>query len=249
LTTRDNQIAEIKRGNNNLRFDRLKECYDKVAEAYEVESVVEKLTTIRKEADRSPADFRVITSQESREITAFNDETFYWDLYCKDLGRSIAIGERRYIFEGLQETSPQGKPADLGDDPFKAIARIGTKMLEDGYSPDILCAPSEFMVTAAVHPWFDYDHEANQEFIKIPDGPKLKLFWSSKYAPLREAVIFDTRRTLWKVKLDPDTQGRLTVAIGEPKERPNTVVFLAETVAKFEILDRISVCSFPIRDT
>ena len=59
-------------------------------------------------------------------------------------------------------------------------------------------------------------------------------------------MIYDSKKVLWKVKIDPITRHRLTVMIGEPETPPEAVMFLAETVAKFEILDLAGTYSIPI---
>jgi hypothetical protein len=54
--------------------------------------------------------------------------------------------------------------------------------------------------------------------------------------------VLDSRAGTWKVKLDPVTGDRLTVAIGEPESPLDSVVFLAETVMKYEIENPDGFC-------
>jgi len=64
--------------------------------------------------------------------------------------------------------------------------------------------------------------------------------------PLDRFVVFDSNNAVWRVKLDPFNQSRLTVAIGEPNSPPDAVMFLAETVVKYEIKNREAFYILPV---
>jgi hypothetical protein len=74
-----------------------------------------------------------------------------------------------------------------------------------------------------------------REVLIGPNGTTLRIFWSSKTRPLERFVIFDSAAGVWKVRPDPESGHRLTVAIGEPEEYPDSVVWLVQTVVKYEI--------------
>lgn len=48
------------------------------------------------------------------------------------------------------------------------------------------------------------------------------------------------------MKLDPSTNHRLTVVIGEREASPDSVMFLAQTVAKYEIPDPAAILSIAV---
>ena len=247
MNRRDAQIAAIKKRNRRLRQDRLAECYDKITRAYESESIVDHLAVVVEEPDRTPSDFRVLSNSEARHLAQFNDDSYHWDNYCQQLGRSIAHGERRYIFEELQHMPPAGRSIVAGSPQFDGILSATRQLMAEGYNPDVLCAPISLFVPFMKEPNLPVDWNSSPgELLKLPGGPSLKIYWSSALVPLDRFVIFDSRKTRWTVKLDPATAHRLTVMIGEPDSPPDAVMFLAETVAKYEILDVAAIRSIRV---
>lgn len=104
--TRDEQIERIRQRNTRLREDRLASCYSEIARAYYAESVADRISRVIEEQDRTPSDLRVLSNSEARRLQEFNDESYHWDHYCQQLGRSIGHGEKQYIFEVLQPMIP-----------------------------------------------------------------------------------------------------------------------------------------------
>ena len=82
------------------------------------------------------------------------------------------------------------------------------------------------------------DWNASPRKVVILDGGvRLNLYFSSGAAPLDRFVVLDSSRMTWKVKPDLESGERLTVAIGQSRIETGQegVIFLAETVAKFEV--------------
>ena len=233
-------------GLTNLRKDRITECEKNAILAYGIQSVVDRLATVEEEANRHATGFQVISYSELRTVKEFNEASTSWEGYAKSLGRSIAIGERQYIFENLQEAAELGVPIDLGNPDFEPVRKAANELTANGYNPDVVCVPSPLVTAVYQCSWMEYDFTGDHLFIKIPEGPKLKFMSATKHVPLSKFVVFDSSQTRWTVKLDPETQERLTVAIGEPKDQSGSVMFLAETVAKFEVLDWSGVRSIPV---
>jgi hypothetical protein len=98
INRRDEQIAAINARTDGLRGDRLVECRANIMKGYEGASVVDLLARVVELNDREPSDFRVLTNSEARSIDHFNDGSYYWDMYCEELGRSIGTSERLHIF-------------------------------------------------------------------------------------------------------------------------------------------------------
>jgi hypothetical protein len=244
---RDEQIAAIRQRSGRLQQDRLAECYAEITQAYEAGSIVEHLAHVIGDRDRTPTDFRVLSNSESRRLQHFNDASYHWDYYCGQLGRSIANGERQYVFEELQKIPPTGWPIDAATPHFDEVLRAAQQLMSDGFSPNVLCAPIGLFVRFAQDSALQIDWSSSPtELLMVPGGPRLKIFWSSGLAPLDRFVVLDSSKALWRVKLDPMTNHRLTVMIGEPETPPESVMFLAETVVKFEVLDLASTYSIPV---
>ena len=246
MTFENEWIADIRKGTANLRKDRVKECSENVFLAYNIQSPVENLAVLKEETDIQAKDFQVIRYSELRTVDEFNAEKTSWGGYSKELGRRIALEERRKIFDQLDMAPPLEPPINLAKPDFGLVQKAAEELLARGYAPDVLCVPSPSMTAVYQCSWLEYDFTVDHLFIKIPEGPKLKLMPATKYVPLTKFVVFDSSQTRWTVKLDPETQERLTVAIGEPKDKAGSVMFLAETVAKFEVLDWGGVRSIPV---
>jgi hypothetical protein len=246
LNTRDQQIAEVKKRVEGLDADRLRHCYAEVIKAYEAASIVDSLAAVKEVTDRKPGDFRVITNQEARAWREFKDPSTVWDLFCSGLGRSIALGEEGYIFEKLAQIAPSGVPINLSAPDFSSIREAVEVLRQRGFKPDSLIAPIDFFVPFNLDQRMQVNWDSSPREVLVDDGWSLMLFWSSNATPIDKFVVFDHRAGRWTVKLDPKTHHRLTVAIGEQTRFPRSVMFLAETVAKYEIVDQEGFVSIPV---
>ncbi len=233
MNRRDKQIAAINANTEGLRQDRLLACRAQILEAYKESSVVDRLSSVTEVADREPSDFRVWSNSEARPEEHFNGDSYHWEYYCKQIGRSIALAEERHIFEELGKIAGHGDAIDAARPTFQSLFR-GTEILQErGFRPSVLVAPIAFYMPVfklLVIDWQDGRH------VTLPGGHRLELFWSSKSIPIDRFVVLDPRAGEWKVKLDAETQERLTVAIGRPKSPPRAVTFLAETVVDYKII-------------
>ena len=247
MNQRDAQIAGIRKRNRRLDQDRLGVCYDKIKDAYEAASVIPHLAQVIEEHDRTPSDFRVLSQTEARHLWQFNDNSYHWDNYCHQLGSSVAHAEKRYVFEELQRVPPTDRPINADNPQFDGILNATRQLIAAGYNPDVLCAPNSLFEAFIENSSLAIDwYSSPSELLVAPGGPSLKMFWSSGLAPLDMLIVFESRKTLWRVKLDPVTDQRLTMMIGEPDAPPDAVSFLAETVAKYEILDPAAIRSILI---
>lgn len=235
MNRREEQIRALKTRTANLSEGRLKECLAKVVEAYKSESVVDYLGRVVELREREPSDFHVLTNSERRRLSHFNDPSYQWDFYCRQLGRSIAIAEERYIFEELDALVPSDMEINAARPDFQPLFVAVAQLLARGHTPDAICAPIPLYVSFTGDPSIKIDWSGRPEVVIGPRGLRIPLFWSSGLASLPRFVVFDKSCATWRVKLDPETGDRLTVAIGEPESYPESVVFLAETVVKYEV--------------
>ena len=239
MNRRDEQITAVKNNADRLDKDRLDECYKQVLQGYDSASIVESIARVTPVPDRAPSDFRVLTNSEARRIDHFNDTSYYWDLYCTHLGRTIALAETRYMFEEFQKVVVrEGEPISAADPSFGALGSAVSALRGRGYTPDTLCAPIELMVPFAGDASLKIDWNASPRQVVILDGGvRLNLLFSNSAAPLDRFVVLDSSRMTWNVKLDPESHGRLTIAIGQSRITTGEegVLFLAETVVKFQV--------------
>lgn len=234
MNRRDEQIAEINASVEGLREDRLRVCRAQIMESYAESSIVDRLVHVIELTDREPSDFRVLTNSEARPLSRFNDDTYHWDFYCKELGRSIALAEKRHVFEELGGIPGSGEPVDARSPSFDWLWRGVQQMRAGGFNPTVLAAPIDLYLPVFKGLKIDLQTARN---VELPDGSILGLFWSSRTIPLDRFVVLDPRGGEWNVKLDSETNERLTVAIGRPSSPPEAVTFLAETIIKYEIVN------------
>jgi hypothetical protein len=238
LNRRDDQIAVLKGSIDKLDHERLQECYREIVRGYEAATIVDRVARVVQLTDRSPSDFRVLTNSEARRVSHFNGRNYYWDHYCEQLGRSIALGEIRYLFERTAELPPSTVTISADNPDFGLILDAVRDLTSLGYKPDVLLAPRSMFVPFNTDKGLRIDWGARpQEALVAPSGELIEICWSSGIAPLNRFILFESARGVWRVKLDPHTGHRLTVAIGRPESPREAVMFLAETVAKYEIVD------------
>lgn len=235
--SRDDQIAAIKANVEGLWQDRLSECSEQIMAGYSEASVVAELANLTEESDRSPSGFRVFSNSENRPEEHFQDSSYHWDFYCKQLGRSIALAEEGYIFEELSGLSGDSEPIDASNPDLQLVLTGIGELVSRGFEPSALVAPIELYHPVLVFNGFNIDI-AEGRYIELPRGLRLELFWSSNLRPMNRFVVLDRKAGTWTVKPDPETGERLTVAIGRPESPPKAVRFLAETIVRYEIDDR-----------
>ena len=151
-----------------------------------------------------------------------------------------------YLFEKLEETISRGEPITLVNPNFSGIRAATNELISAGYRPNAVCIPIRLFVDFMQDSSYPNEASSHRETLSLPEGDSLKIHWSSGLAPLDKLVVSDSTQLLWKVKPDPITGHRLTVAIGEPISQPDTVRFIAETIVRCEILDPAAFYSISV---
>jgi len=238
LNRRDEQIRALKQRTVDLDPDRLECCGQQIMQAYQAASIVDRVSRVVETDDRAPSDFIVLSNSEARRLAHFNARDYHWDFYCEELGRSVALGEERYLFECMARLPESELTINAENAEFGVLLEAVRYLTSRGCRPDVMFAPISLFVPFLTSKALSIDWRAlGREALITPEGHALEVFWSSQSRPLTRFVLFDSRLGVWRVKLDPDTHGRLTVAIGQPESPPQAVTFLAETVVKYEIED------------
>jgi hypothetical protein len=235
MNNRDVQIEEILGSTSNLNANRLELFRRIIRDAYEKSTVIPRLAVLDEQTDRSPSDFRLISNQELRRAGDFNADNVIWDMYCEEIGRSVALGEEAYLFEVLQEQILD-EPS-IVDVEFSRLHAMVDELVVKGWRPDVLLAPVAYLPRLLQAQRASIDWGQNHRPSMKSSSCVLEVFWSSATRPLNRFIVFDHTVGVWHVKLDPHGGGRLTVAIGEQFAPTHGVVWLAETVAKYEVVD------------
>jgi hypothetical protein len=236
LNRRDEQIRALKERTAGLDAERLQHCREVILRAYEAATIVDRVSRVVEISDRTPSDFIVLSNSEARRVAHFNGRNSYWDMYCEQLGRSVALGEERYLFDRMGQVPRSDLTVNAENPEFGVLLDAARHLTSRGYRPDVVFAPRSLFVPFAKALPIDWQASGRQALL-IPGGQAIQVFWSGLSGSPNRFVMFDSRRGVWTVKLDPDTHQRLTVAIGQQESQPQAVTFLAETVVKYEIED------------
>jgi hypothetical protein len=236
LNRRDAQIRALKERTADLDPERLEHCRAVILRAYEAASIVDRVSRVVEISDRTPSDFIVLSNSEARRLAHFNGRNYHWDVYCEQLGRSVALGEERYLFERMAQLPKSDLAINAERPDFAVLFEAVRRLASLGCRPNVMFAPRSLFVPFAMALPIDWQTTGRQALL-VPGGPAIQVFWSGLSGSPDRFVLFDPRKGVWTVKLDPDTHHRLTVAIGQQESQPQAVTFLAETVVKYEIED------------
>jgi hypothetical protein len=239
VNRRDEQIAEINGRTDGLSQERLVECRTAIVEGYKGSSIIDLLARVVELDDRQPSDFSVLTTSEPRAVDHFNDNSYIWDIYCKELGRSVASAEQLHIFDELGRIPSTGLPMDAYKPELGRVLQGVEELRKRGFNPTILIAPVS--LHGAMFRELEIDMQTGSDLV-LKDASNLHILWSNRVTPIDRFVVLDRESGDWSVKVDPQTKSRLTVAIGRPNSPPGAVTFLAETVVKYEIVNPHRLC-------
>ena len=240
MNRRDDQIAELAARTSGLKQERLASFYQQIRDAYKAESIVERVAILNQITDRTPSDFRILSNSELRRLEHFNSDSYYWDMYCKELGRSVALGEEAYLFELLQAQLSESE-VNRGVE-FEGLYSVIEEMAAEGYVPDVVLMPISYMVGFSMDRRNRIEWQGGRHLLW--NNRRLELIRSSRSRPLNRFIVFDHGAGIWNVKLDPRSGDRLTVGIGEQVTPVRGVLWVAETVAKYGIKEQRAFRSF-----
>jgi len=242
VNRRDQQITAIAERVEGLDRDRLRQFYAEVRNAYATSTIIDTLAKVDPIEDREPSDFHVLSAQEARSIAEFNDPSYAWDMYCGEFGRSVALAEQRYFFDSVFDAAPPAQMATgVG---FEGVVEAINAFRADGYNADFLLMPVAHMVG-----FYNYFGPKQVEFTSGGEqyfdlgSHRVRILSTNIARPLDRFIVMDKSVGTWRVKLDPTTKTRLTVAIGI-QTQPRAVMWIAETVARYDITDPKGLRSF-----
>jgi len=149
-----------------------------------------------------------------------------------NLGRSIALGEQKYLIEMLQRGIQ--KVSEQQSFTFEVISRA-VEDVGPGFKPNAAFIPLDFFVP--LHTSKEAEgrilYEGHDCFLHLGSF-KLRVFWSSNYVPFGSLIFVDKELGEWIVKLDPKDKHWVTINIESANEK---VEVEAKTVARYLILE------------
>ncbi|MBA7617747.1 hypothetical protein ES703_25064 [subsurface metagenome] len=147
LSERDSILVELRSSTGGINLDRLNECKEITLKAYQDASLTKKLADVRIEQSIESYRFRSIGMYHGIKKSEFNATNYIWGSYFSDVGRAIALGEKKYFFfrmgnfvRGCQETISRRNPN------FEVINMKIREMLSNDVIPDTIIYPVQMSV-------------------------------------------------------------------------------------------------------
>ena len=239
LNNRNLEVSRLRNSASQLYDYKIQEYINVMLESYEKSTVVHKIAKFRKEKTIESLGFRSIGLYQAIEKAAFFSEKYYWLPFFSDVGRAISRGELKYIHNrlgkyvrGVDDIISRSEP------DFNILRKHIVKLLEKDIRPNVMLAPIQIYSEFVKRYWSELG-ESNWSTKQIRiEGCDIQIIWSHKYAPLRSFIIFNSSDGIWHAVQDVESERGITIAIGESKSGENKMVYLAETIAYYEILNR-----------
>lgn len=236
LSERNDILRKLRSTTHGINLDRLYECKESILKAYEDASIVKHLADIKKEQFIERYRFRSIGLYHRIRKNEFNARNFYWGPYFSDVGRAVAFGEKKYIFNrlgiyvrGCKETISRENPN------FEVINMKIHDMLRNDIVPNTVVCPIQIFANFIKYfgPNLDWS-SGNGSILKI-ENCNLRTIWSHSFARLRSFIILDSRAGIWYVMPNEETKKEITIAIGESIKHAGYIEYWVETLAYYKI--------------
>lgn len=239
LHKRNIEVLRLRDSTSQLHYDQIQEYVDAIIKSYRESTVVDIIAMNKEEKTVSSRGYRSIGIYQSIEKDKLFAKDYYWRPFFSDVGRAIARGERQYIHSRLGKYIRGVHEKISFSDPDPNILREHViKLLNKNIKPNIILAPVQIEVEFMTKLWDKIPQpERSIDQIRI-EGCDIKIIWSHKYAPLHSFIIFDSTAGIWHTVQDAESMTGITVAMGESKNSEKQIVYIAETVAYYEILSK-----------
>ena len=224
---------------HELDEERIGLCIQRVIRAYRESTRISNMTRTRNESLIEELPFKSIKLYRTAPKKDFLANNYIWEPYFSDVGRAIAWGEQNYLYRRITRiTAKRAQEVSWNNVSIVAVEREITKLLESGASPDTIIMP------VRLHSRFlrESDNRVEWQFKGGHDQvtilqQRLNVFWSSRYAPAKSIVVFDSRAGVWHVFGNEKDETDITVAIGRFADNPSKVAYFVEVLAFYDIVD------------
>lgn len=240
LSARSRRIKIL---NNNARYldeSRVKDCINKVNKSYEEATAIKYMLRIKEAQHIEDYRFRSIRFQHHIDRDIFLAKDYIWDFYFADVGRAIALGERKYLHRRIELFVEDFGESMYYEDLDFNLLHLGIRRLRNNnVNPNVMLMPNEVYADFLRH----YRNEMRWDNSRlhpklVVGGCELNVFRSNRHAPLKSIILFDSNAGTWFILKDEDTRRNLTVAIGASEKQSDKVEYLVETLAYYEVMNK-----------
>lgn len=239
INNRNLEVSRLRNSVRDLRDKRIIECIDTVFKSYKQSTVVNKAARYSKEKNIEYRGFRSIGLYQSIEVSKFFAKDYYWTPFFSDVGRAISRAERKYLHYRLgKHIRGVDEVISYSNLDFSILGKFVVELRKKNITPDVMLAPIQ-IYSEFVKKCRSELSESNWKTDQIRiEGCDLRILWSHRYAPLRGFIIFDSSAGIWHVIQDKDTEQGITIAIGKSQAKDNMIVYIVETMAYYEIVNK-----------
>ena len=173
------------------------EYMNMIAQAYEDHSIIPYVTRNRVFNEVADRDLRLmdISISELVPIEWFEDPAICPEPFLYDIGRSIAIGEEKYLIRTTIEKA-KTEPISISEIRPSQILDIAREFIREGYSEPILFVPAELSVPLYIEAQ-GVEFVDNREFLRISPTERVPLFLTSKYVEVNDLLLVDKSLGIW----------------------------------------------------
>jgi hypothetical protein len=239
LKNRDQEIRRLRRSASKYPDSKIPEYIDTILKSYELSSIVRKLAVYHEDITIESRGFRSIGLYEAIKKDEFFAKNYTWIPFFSDVGRAISRGEQKYITTKLSKIiRGENETISISDPDFQLVTHNVLRLTDRGVKPNTMLAPIQIFSEFIQKYWVNLsEFKSSTKQIEI-EGCKLDIVWSHKYAPLNSFILFDSSAAVWHSLPDLETGKGISIAIGESKNNPNRMEFLAEVMAYYEVLNK-----------
>gem|GEM_PF-3236082 len=172
-------------------------------------------------------------------IDHWNDPSYVHDLVFYELGRTIAISERKFVTD---ELLMKVKATTVERFDFDALVTAITKLSSKGDLPSAVLLPIE-LFHDVVSLWNSSGSliQYHPERITVA-GTQMRLFWSNKYNPFQNAFVISKDFASWTAS--PSRAERLKVVFDQ--EKASNMRVTVEACFDYRVLKESAVEAFRI---
>jgi len=236
--TRLNYISTLNDRVKHLNIERVNEYKKAALDSYQTATIIPKVSVLKITAPDESNSYRSIGLRQLLDMNKFNDPTYSWLMYFKQIGRVIADGEQRYFQQIIgQHVRSHGKTMSHLEPDFSVLNKTISNMQNSNVTPDTVILPISLHANFFKHYFHYMDFRSGHTDIFNISDTKLRVISSNKRAELRSIILFNSKAGIWKAMMDLNTDSTLTTAIGESITHPGQVEYWVETRAQYRITD------------
>ena len=243
-------IASIlKTRKEGLITERVTEFFNNVWEGYLESAIIRNIVSQARASEEDKDKLINIVVHSTIDLDEFNAQDYLWEIAFKQLGRAIAAGEERKLFETIQtEVKPLKEAYTANNDDLSIVRSEIKRLCNTGTTPNIIIIPPimfKYFINyfKEEHDKLDFQLElGSRATLEINNIGKLRIYISVRTDNM---IIFNNSGIIWKVLPDPETGYALTLDIGKGIY-PDKINYVIGTTVRCIVKNKEGISIIPI---